>query len=640
MDVKTTIGKFLYGAFFCVGLPVILVIWAHSLKVSLHLPNWSVAGGVAAVVGGILVVRAMYDLWAKGGGVPMNAYPPPSFVVTGAYRYFRHPIYVGAGLMTAGFSLIFHSPAGFYVVTPVLVILCAALVYGFEKPDLQERFEGIEHNILFGIPQAGESSPSVKEKLAAALAAFVPWLLLYSVVVHLGVLPGSLDTMLPFERSLPVVEWMEIPYAFTYVFVGVCPFIISNRNQLGEFMTISWTATALGIFLNLVLPFHAEARVFNPQGFFGDLIIQERSMDGPAAAFPSFHVIWALIAGTFWSREFPSQKIVFTTVTLLVLASCIAVGVHSIADVVAGYLTFMVVLNRRQILNHINRKCELLANSWREYYVGKMRVINHSLYAGIAAAAGALILALYSVPEWAIILITLSAALGGALWGQVIEGSPVMLRPFGYYGALAGGIGMSATLSLLEYFSFIELMAACAMASPVVQAVGRVRCLVQGCCHGRPTSGPGIRYINDHSRVCRISGLKGKNLHNTQLYSIAANLSIQLILIRMWFGGCSSEVLAGFYLILNGAARFVEEAYRGEVQTPRIRSLRMYQWLAIFSIVAGISFTMLPTSTTLGFDPYFSIPLLLTIITCGLTWAFAMGMDFPTSKARFSRLTG
>ena len=36
-----------------------------------------------------------------------------------------------------------------------------------------------------------------------------------------------------------------------------------------------------------------------------------------------------------------------------------------------------------------------------------------------------------------------------------------------------------------------------------------------------------------------------------------------------------------------GLGRFVEEAYRGEVQTPFLFGLRLYQWMAILSIVLG-----------------------------------------------------
>jgi hypothetical protein len=99
-------------------------------------------------------------------------------------------------------------------------------------------------------------------------------------------------------------------------------------------------------------------------------------------------------------------------------------------------------------------------------------------------------------------------------------------------------------------------------------------------------------------------------------------------------------MIVGLYLMLSGAFRFVEEAFRGEVQTRLFAGLRFYQWIAILSVVAGMIFTALPGHTHVVFNPYFSFELILTIIVGGIIWAFGMGMDFPSSDIRYSRLSG
>jgi hypothetical protein len=95
--------------------------------------------------------------------------------------------------------------------------------------------------------------------------------------------------------------------------------------------------------------------------------------------------------------------------------------------------------------------------------------------------------------------------------------------------------------------------------------------------------------------------------------------------------------LIGMYLVLNGLARFVEEAYRGEAQTPYWKGMRIYQWIAMLNMLVGIVFTCLPQDLVLhaafhweAF--YWSAALAVFAI-------FAYGVDFPESNKPFARLT-
>ena len=76
---------------------------------------------------------------------------------------------------------------------------------------------------------------------------------------------------------------------------------------------------------------------------------------------------------------------------------------------------------------------------------------------------------------------------GAGMYAQVLEGSSRLLRPFGWYGGMIGAL-VGILSSPLVGGSVTTLLAAFALASPWIQAVGRMRCLVQGCCHGAPTS--------------------------------------------------------------------------------------------------------------------------------------------------------
>ena len=58
--------------------------------------------------------------------------------------------------------------------------------------------------------------------------------------------------------------------------------------------------------------------------------------------------------------------------------------------------------------------------------------------------------------------------------------------------------------------------------------------------------------------------------------------------LKLWLGGAAPSLIFGTYLILNGLGRFVEEAYRGEPQTPVMAGLRLYQWADVVSVLDGI----------------------------------------------------
>jgi hypothetical protein len=137
----------------------------------------------------------------------------------------------------------------------------------------------------------------------------------------------------------------------------------------------------------------------------------------------------------------------------------------------------------------------------------------------------------------------------------------------------------------------------------------------------------------------KLAGFSGTPIHPTPLYSILANLVIGALLLRLRLADAGPFVIGGVYLILAGLSRFAEEAYRGEPQTMRLAGLPLYQWMAIGSVVLGLTLMAVPGPVlTLLHTP--SAALMVLALVWGLICAFAMSMDFPNSQRRFSRLTG
>jgi prolipoprotein diacylglyceryltransferase len=202
-------------------------------------------------------------------------------------------------------------------------------------------------------------------------------------------------------------------------------------------------------------------------------------------------------------------------------------------------------------------------------------------------------------------------------------------------GTVLGGI-LAAKLSGTNIWF---VLSALVVAAPWIQGIGRLRCLVQGCCHGRPAdSNIGIRYLHPRSRVYRIDSLRGIPIHPTPLYSLLWNIVVALFVTRLYLLHTTTAMVAGVYLILSGLGRFVEEAYRGEPQTRVFGGLRMYQWIAIVTVAVGAFITTL-RGTPLPPQPVPYASSIIWAAVCGVFAWIVTGVDLPDSNLRFSRLT-
>lgn len=637
-------GKVAYGAIFTLIVPALLAVWAWLLPVNLPAVRWPVAGLSLAASGLLLVLGGMWALWHWGKGLPMNAYPPASFVRRGVYALVPHPIYTGFSLACLGVSVATGSAAGLWVIWPIATLGCVALVLGYEGPDIRRRFgtAAVTHRPIIHLPSATDAPANWMAVISVYVLAYVPWLFGYEATAALPLPPVTWSTYLPGEQNWPVYQNAELFYGSVYPLAILIPWFARRERDLRALIISGTAGTLIGLLCFLALPLTVVPRPFTPSNWLGELLAFERAADPSFVnALPSFHVMWALLIARLAATRGKIWTLVAYAWAIGVALSCIATGMHSVADVLAGGLLFVLVAHIGGAYRAVLRISERLANAFTSYRFGPVRVINHAVWSGLAAAVGVALASALAGGEWISIgLIWLCSVAGAGLWAQLIEGSPRLLRPFGYYGAIVGGL-LGVLAAWATGCSPWLAMGAAAAAAPLIQAVGRVRCLVQGCCHGRAIEPAhlGIVVINPSSRVCGLGHLTGVPIHPTQLYSILGNLVIAVILLRAWAGGAGPLVITGFYLIFAGVARFVEEAYRGEPQTRHILRLPEYQWYAIVSLLIGIGLTLLPDTIA---TPAFIIrwPVLVAAGVAGLVTACAMSVDFPLSQRRFARLTG
>ena len=634
-------GKLAYAALFVVLLPAGLILWASRLDELVPLPAYRapLAGAAVSTLGIALMVAATLALRVHGRGLPMSPYPPERYVAEGPYRLVRHPIYVGAVLVAAGLALALGSAAGLWIVTPVLAAAAATWVLGYELGATRERFGAGARAPLLGLAPASDTAPTGWQRASVLLLLFLPWLVLYEAVELLGVPPDAVIEWRRWELSLPVLPWTEVVYALTYPFVLLAPFVARTGRDLRSFMTRGWLAMALIIPVYLLLPLIVPAKPVDGTGPLETMLRWERAYDGPVTAFPAYHLVWALLAAQVYRSRWPRLTMLWFGFAAAVAVSCVTTGMHATGDALGGLIVFAAVTHAASIWEWVRRSAEGLANSWQEVTLGPVRLLSHGLYAAAGIWLGLVIIASLAGPDttWIILAVSTATIVGAAVWAQVVEGSPQLLRPYGYYGGIIGGVLALLVAGALGADVW-RLLAAFAVGGSVTQAVGRCRCLVQGCCHGAECAEwLGIRYHHPRSRVTRLAHLDGRPLHPTQVYSAGWMLLVGAMLFRLWTLHAGLQLILGSYLILTGLGRFVEEHYRGEPQTRTWRGFRMYQWLAIAFVVIGAVVTAVGWTPASAPQPP-SANSLLGITAFGMLSYFAYGCDFPRLNFRFSRL--
>jgi prolipoprotein diacylglyceryltransferase len=436
-----------------------------------------------------------------------------------------------------------------------------------------------------------------------------------------------------------LVPWTEMLYFATYPFVVAVPLLARTARSLRAFAHAGLFATVVVIPFYLLFPVAYDAVPVTGSGAFEQLMRWERLGDNAITALPAFHTIWAFLAARAWSDRWPRMRVLFHAFAALIATSCVTTGMHHVYDVVAAMAFLVIIVKRKLLWSRTLDVTEQVANSWREWRFGPVRIINHGVYAGIGAALGVATASIFAGAElfWWLIVVTFAAIAGAALWAQFVEGSPSLLRPYGYFGSIPGVL-VAVLAAAANDVDTWRLVTAFTLGSTVTYSVGRLRCLVQGCCHGRETEpATGIRYTHPRSRVVRLSSLQGVPVYPTPLYSLLAMLATGLVMARLWMLAAPLSFVFGVYFLLVGLARFVEEHYRGEPQTAVYAGLRLYQWLALGMIVVG---GILTTIRTAGAPPLSSIALLhlpaLVLLAVVVTACY--GLDFPSSNRRFSRL--
>lgn len=118
--------------------------------------------------------------------------------------------------------------------------------------------------------------------------------------------------------------------------------------------------------------------------------------------------------------------------------------------------------------------------------------------------------------------------------------------------------------------------------------IGRLGCLLAGCCYGRPTDVAWAITFTDPVAAANVGTPLGIPLHPTQLYDAGAEL---LIMIGLLATERKGRPFAGrtfwLYILLYGISRFIVEIYRGD-ERGALMGLSTSQFISVLAIPLAV----------------------------------------------------
>lgn len=191
------------------------------------------------------------------------------------------------------------------------------------------------------------------------------------------------------------------------------------------------------------------------------------------------------------------------------------------------------------------------------------------------------------------ILVLVIGFMGGKLLHMIVEWKALLTDPmsvigsagFVVYGGIITGIMtivVYCKVKKIEIFRYMDLFA---VSVPLNQALGRIGCLLAGCCYGKETA-------SAFSLVFPPSSMAppGVKLLPTQPIMAAGNFLIFAVLLILYVKNRldAPGTATGLYLILYSAGRFAIEFLRDD-ERGSVGFLSTSQFIAIFTFAAGVA---------------------------------------------------
>jgi phosphatidylglycerol:prolipoprotein diacylglycerol transferase len=176
------------------------------------------------------------------------------------------------------------------------------------------------------------------------------------------------------------------------------------------------------------------------------------------------------------------------------------------------------------------------------------------------------------------------------------------------YGAILGGLLAAWIYCRLKRVTFAPLADLAAPGVILAQAIGRVGCILNGCCTGKETSVPwAFVYTNPLSQANMYDPVTGQvvsalylPLHPTHLYELVGDLVIFVLLFWVFRGRLKPDgSLFALYLALYSAVSFTVRFWRGDTE-PLFGFLPEGQIIAVITFVGSVAWMVVNRTHWVG----------------------------------------
>jgi len=248
-------------------------------------------------------------------------------------------------------------------------------------------------------------------RAATSVALSVLFVAVYGATAWLTSLRSDVGTWsFEWERSLPLVPWLIVPYMSLDVFFVAAPFLCADRQELRAFRRrISAAILAAGA-LFLIVPLQFAFPRPEPSGWTGPIFGVLHGFDRPYNMFPSLHIaILVILAGTYHRHTRAGVRVLAHTWFGLIALSTVLTYQHHTIDVAGGFALAVLC-------------CYLIPEPGLHGIRSTQQPVTMNRRIGVRYAAGAAVLAGLAgwIPAWGLPLVWPAVSLAiaaGAYFG-------------------------------------------------------------------------------------------------------------------------------------------------------------------------------------------------------------------------------
>ena len=268
----------------------------------------------------------------------------------------------------AGYFITIDSDSGLWLVTPVIIISIVALVLGYESLDLKRRFEDETFETIFDLPADRKEEAQSLRKVASLL-----WIALCLfggnyIVINLSEVTEPLLGQ-PLSIRAPLSETHLFLLQLTLVIMT--PFILKREDHLRRWLVGSILGFGVLVFIAVLLP------------EVGAQYLHIGAED--VWVVPVFLI---LLSFNFVFKTSKTLGGLFCIVAIVQIVLELTYSRSAALHILSGLFIFLLASNYFSIWIFLKNTSEKIANSWKEWVFGKVRIINHGFYVGLGSFLG------------------------------------------------------------------------------------------------------------------------------------------------------------------------------------------------------------------------------------------------------------